>query len=384
MKQIVETPHHSRRVGHLPKGCRLCVKGAKLVLLTTGVCARKCWYCPLSDEKKNKDVVVANEWWVKKDQDILDEAKLSSAEGAGITGGDPLCKLDRTIKHIKLLKKRFGKEFHIHLYTCCEHATPKALKKLYDAGLDEIRFHPRFLDQDADLTPIKEALKYSWDVGCEIPVMPGKTRQTKKFIDKINELGVSFINLNQLEVSQTNEAQMLKRGYAPEDDISFAVKGTDNTADKLLKYIRDHTKLRAHYCRVKTKDKVQLRNRLNRRAKNTAKEYDIITGEGLLIRGAAYLPNTLPSYGYRKKTKSKTEKQTKSNADKLRKHAKEIKSKYGLENELLEVDAKNGRILTGAWIIEEIAEELKNMGLTPAVVEEYPTWDQLITDLRLL
>ena len=48
---------------------------------------------------------------------LLEEARLTRACGAGITGGDPLMDLDRCVDYITLLKKEFGKRFHIHLYT---------------------------------------------------------------------------------------------------------------------------------------------------------------------------------------------------------------------------------------------------------------------------
>ena len=108
---MIKTKFYSYRNKNFAKGCSLCVKGRKLVLFVTGLCSNNCPYCPISDQKKNKDVVFANELPVKKDSDIIKEAKLCSAKGAGITGGDPLVKIYRTVHCIKLLKKElpYGK-----------------------------------------------------------------------------------------------------------------------------------------------------------------------------------------------------------------------------------------------------------------------------------
>ncbi|MCX6695906.1 MAG: radical SAM protein [Candidatus Altiarchaeota archaeon] len=385
MRSIVKTPHHSWRIGALPAGCRFCVRGAKTVLLVTGLCSRGCWYCPLSARKRGRDVVVANEWWVEKDADVLREAELCDSLGAGITGGDPLRRLERTVKYLRMLKRRFGGNFHIHLYTSGELATVERLKMLNKAGLDEIRFHPDFLKQDFRRSiGLENALKFGWDVGCEIPVIPGKLGETKRLIDYINKIGVAFLNLNELEISETNAASMEKRGFTPAGEISFAVKGSRETAMKLLRYCAKNTKLKVHYCTVMLKDGVQLRNRLERRARNVAKDYDVVTNEGLLYRGAIYLPKLSPSFDYGNKIKGIKGLKRIALVKKLKAKARILSNEFEIPKELIEVDERKLRILTGAWIIEEIAKEIKSLGLSPAVVEEYPTWDGLCVDMRML
>jgi len=112
-----------------------------MVLFVTGNCLRDCFFCPLSDERKNKDVVFANEQMILSDADILKQAHEMNAKGTGITGGEPLLEYDRVIHYITLLKKEFGKSHHIHLYTSMA-PTDSTLQGLAAAGLDEIRFHP--------------------------------------------------------------------------------------------------------------------------------------------------------------------------------------------------------------------------------------------------
>ncbi|MCJ7517453.1 MAG: radical SAM protein, partial [Methanomassiliicoccales archaeon] len=94
----------SAYTGRLPRGCVLCRKGAKMVLLVTGKCETGCFYCPLSRKKKGRDVIYADEKRVRNDEDVIGEARSIDAEGTGITGGDPVLVLDRTIRYVTLLK----------------------------------------------------------------------------------------------------------------------------------------------------------------------------------------------------------------------------------------------------------------------------------------
>lgn len=125
----------------LADGCLCCREGAKMVLFVTGLCYRDCFFCPLSADRKNADVIFANERPVYSDADVLDEARMMRAKGTGITGGEPLLELSKVLHYISLLKSEFGKEHHIHMYTA-EAPDEKQIKELAKAGLDEIRFHP--------------------------------------------------------------------------------------------------------------------------------------------------------------------------------------------------------------------------------------------------
>ena len=107
-----KTKYSSYLSGKNTKGCKLCVKGKKMVLFTTGLCSRGCEFCPLSKMRKNIDKIYANERKIPNEDainEIIKEVKISKAKGCSITGGDPLLKLNRTIKFATKLKETFGK-----------------------------------------------------------------------------------------------------------------------------------------------------------------------------------------------------------------------------------------------------------------------------------
>ena len=83
---VSKNKYHSFNTGTLPLGCKLCVKGEKLVLFVTGVCPRACYFCPVSDEKIRKDCTFANEQEIISDEEVIREAENMNAKGAGITG----------------------------------------------------------------------------------------------------------------------------------------------------------------------------------------------------------------------------------------------------------------------------------------------------------
>ncbi|MBI2129455.1 radical SAM protein [Candidatus Woesearchaeota archaeon] len=380
---IQKTSFYSWKTGNLAKGCRLCVDGSKLVLFATGLCPRSCFYCPLSEQKKNKDVVYADEWKIEKDKDIISEAQSIGAKGASLTGGDPFMVLNRSIKYIRLLKKAFGKKFHIHLYTLPELLNYEKLKKFHDAGLDELRLHPDIFNKK-NWAKIDIVKKFKWQIGVEIPVIPGQKKKIIELIDYFADK-INFLNLNELEISDTNANKLLKMGFRCKDEVSYGIKGSEELAFELLRHInKKHPKLNVHYCTAALKDKVQLANRIKRRAKNTAKDYDIIGKEGMLARGAVYLSNLKPGFSYRKRLGNilKNKKIKNELIKKLNAIKNNLKNGFKIKNSLIAVDRQKLRILTSIKIINKISKTKK--GLCFAIVEEYPTWDQTEMSVEFL
>jgi len=349
IKTIKNTAYLSRTLGILPKGCQMCVKGEKLVLFITTICPRTCWFCPLSDKRKNGDKVFVNEWQTNSKDDLISEVELCQSKGAGITGGDPLSVLSRTTSYIKFLKEKKGKSFHIHLYTSFNLVNEKSMKELYEAGLDEIRFHAD-LDDDKLWKNIDFATKFDWDVGIEIPMIPTKVEQIKKLCDEMSSK-IKFMNLNEFEISDTNSEKMYENDMHEKSDISHGIIGSLDAGEEILNYVRDNYNFNVHMCSSSLKDKIQMQNRFKLRAESIKTEFDIVTDEGLLVRGCIYLKNQ------------------EKNLEKLK------EKKIFLEDEGLELflDEKKFRLLSYPEHVEQFSEVLKSLDLIPVIIEEDPT-----------
>ena len=390
---IKENKYHSYNVGLLPKGCQYCVKGEKLVLFVTGLCPRKCNFCPVSDEKYQKDIVFANERKVNGYNDsndfefndsgfngIVKEAELMDAKGAGITGGDPLCKLERTVEYIKKLKETFGSEFHIHLYTSLDLVNKDVLHKLLQAGLNEIRFHLD-LDDSKLWKNLELAKQFSWDVGVEIPLIPGKETETRKIVDYIYDK-VDFLNLNELEMADNEHSSLLEEGFETKGEMSYAVKDSLESGLGVLEYVREKDyPLKVHLCTAKLKDAVQLSNRIKREAEGARKSFDIVDMEGMLSRGALYLPELKPGFGYREKLGQVDKKVF---VEKLKSLFTKIKNKLKLNEEDIFLDKEKPRILLSKKLVKKKKNCFSGLGLVPAIVKEYPTADQLEIEVEFL
>lgn len=368
----MKTKYFSYKINSLPKGCQYCVQGAKVVMFITGLCPRNCFYCPLSEQKYKKDVIYADEWPVKNIKDIIQESKLINAKGAGFTGGDPLKKLWRTLFILKTLKKTFGKKFHIHLYTSLDLINESTLKKLHQAGLDEIRFHPDLFNK-AFWPKILLARKFKWDVGIEIPLIPDKKSHTNILIDYFKDK-VDFINLNELEIADSKHNSLTRLGYTPRDLYASTVKGSAELGKYYIKKLKNE-KINVHFCTAKLKDAIQLANRLKRRAKNIKQPFDTITKEGLLIRGSIYLPELKPSFSYYEKIQNLKSK--KHHLNKLKKLQKQLKFKTFL-------DQKKLRLLASQIDVRHYHKKIRSLNLIPAIVEEYPTYDGLEVDIQYI
>jgi pyruvate formate-lyase activating enzyme-like uncharacterized protein len=247
-----------------------------MVLFVTGVCSRGCWYCPISDARKGKDVAYANDRPVNSHQDILEEARVMSALGTSITGGEPLVILDRVVEYCALLKNEFGSDHHIHLYT----SVPPGITQLdrLSGYVDEIRLHPPHhlwpaIMDTPYVTSARMAREMGFDIGIEVPSLSG----IHHLIPALSE--VDFLNINELEWSETNAEEMRQRGFDLEDSWHNAVKGARDNAESILKYEK------VHWCSSTFKDSVQLRERLKRIAHNTARPFDEVTDDGTVVYG---------------------------------------------------------------------------------------------------
>jgi pyruvate formate-lyase activating enzyme-like uncharacterized protein len=357
------------------------VKGEKTVLFVTGICPRHCAYCPISDKKSQKDVTYANEWPTSNIKDIIREAELCGSKGAGFTGGDPLTKIHRTTTYIKALKNHFGKNFHIHLYTSFDLISDDCLKTLHDAGLDEIRFHPD-LDTPLLWDKITTAKKFDWDVGVEIPAIPGKKEQILRLMEFMDGK-IDFLNINELEISDAKANLLTAQGYKTKDALSYGVNGSEQLALFLLKHAqKNNLKYSIHYCTAKLKDKVQLANRLKKRAKNIKQPFDILNNDGTLTRGAIYLSYLAPSFEYAAALSALTSKQKLFSLKKLRLAENHLLKEYDIPRAMLYLDVQRFRIVTNPGVVLNLKEELKSMTLKPAIVTEYPTWDALVVELE--
>ena len=330
---------------YLSEGCKLCKLGSKMVLFVTGICGRDCFYCPISEDRKN-DVTYANERRVTSDEDVIAEAHQMDALGTGITGGEPLLEIGRVLHYIRLLKSEFGTEHHIHLYTSIA-PDKETLAVLADAGLDEIRFHPPqemwdSLEHSAFADSIANAIELGMSAGIEIPSIEG----AEGVLPLLERVG-GFLNLNELEFSDTNADAMRLRGFELVDDMSNAVANSRACAQKLAA-----SSSKVHFCSSRYKDAVQLRKRLLRIANKTARAFDEITDEGTIVVGVVESEDHDALVG--------------------------ILHELEVPDDMFEMRA--GRIEIAWWILEDIADDLKMAGGTLSIIERYPFEDGLVVE----
>ncbi|HKL27980.1 MAG TPA: radical SAM protein [Natrialbaceae archaeon] len=325
----------------ISKGCEQCAKGGKMVLFVYGYCdQRDCFYCPLGDNRKNVTDVYANERKVESDADVLEEAHRMDALGSSITGGEPQEAMDRTTHYIELLKEEFGEDHHIHLYTGITGGREN-MRRLAEAGLDEIRFHPP-LEEWGDLhgTEWEDILYIAREEGItpafEIPGI----RPEKEFLEFIDEGAAEFCNVNEFEMSQGNFRRMQAEGFELREGHMSAV---DDTREAILKEMGEHPKV--YFCTSVFKDAAQHRRRLKRVARNVRRPFDEVTDDGTLVYGKTYAdPGRFEELGVPEEY-------------------------YTVKNEHVEV---------AWWLLEEMIEggDLEE----GEVVEQYPTVDGTVVE----
>ncbi|MHA2223780.1 MAG: 4Fe-4S cluster-binding domain-containing protein [Candidatus Hodarchaeales archaeon] len=368
-KRLTKTPWGSIYTGSLSTGCQQCITGEKLVVLVTTDCTTHCFYCPLSLERKASTYAFANERPIKKMDDLILEATLMNAQGASMTGGDAIenHSLSQTLEFCRVLRKNYPNNFHIHVYTRGREITSIILEEMSPL-IDEIRFH--VINLEKDFRQVEMATQFEIDVGIEVPVIPTKgytyyqemINQFASFIPNDNRF--YFVNLNELEISETNYRNLLAHGLKSDPQNPSAVDGSAILGHKIVKWANINSENPVHFCALRTKDTVQLPNRLYRIAMAVKLPSDVVIPDGqdkgLLIRGVIHSPT--------------------NNLMDIRKI---LITEFDIPEELLHIDQEKKRLLTNAAIVDEMKDEIQQIfpEVTIGIIEEYPTFDQLQTTL---
>jgi pyruvate formate-lyase activating enzyme-like uncharacterized protein len=266
------------------------------------------------------------------------------ALGTGITGGEPLLRPERTLGYIRLLKRAFGRRHHVHLYTCTV-PSGETLKALREAGLDELRMHPSkdvwdHFEGSAYHRALEQAIALGMSAGIEIPAIASVPA-----IERAVAAAGGFLILNELEFSDTNCEAMRRQGYALQDGVSNAVRGSEPLARQIVLNSRANTR----YCSSRFKDAVQLRERLKRTASLVARPFDEVTGDGTIVCGE--ITGDLDG------------------ALELIRRLEIPGNMYRREGDRLEI---------AWWVLDAIKDDLAGYG--KAIVERYPLKDGLVVE----
>ena len=346
--------------------------GSKLVLFITGNCHWQCDYCPLSETRRDVDWMFANERRCETFDEVIEEARAMRATGAGITGGDPLMAKERTLEGISRLKSEFGSEFHLHMYTSIPFR-PEVASEFADAGLDEIRFHLLGLDSERYRSTISACSEAGILTGVEIPCEPDKKDELLALLDDLRTFEISFLNLNELEITVGNHENMELRGFNLSTEITAGAAGSNELAYEMKSRVLaaeqglpDHSDgitrepygFHLKYCTSVFKDAGQLRRRFLRRGESVIAPHEVLTEDGTLIFGAID-----------------------ADSDSKDDWIDELVDETGLPRRFLLWDEQNERIEMPLVVAEDIAEEIEDPVF---MVEVLPTHERLeVTVVRL-
>lgn len=331
------------------EGCVQCQQGSKLVLFVTGKCHWGCDYCPLSDNRRETPDMFANERRCTTWEEVIEEGRAMDATGTGITGGDPMLDMDKTLEAVRQLKTAFGASHHIHAYTSIPF-DPAQAAVFGLAGLDEIRFHLLDGTTEKYRATMEACAQAGITVGVELPCEPDKEDQLFALLEDLETVPVTFLNLNELEITVGNQDNMDVRGFNLSGGITAAAEGSAELALR-LKHAAQDKPYHLKFCTAKYKDAGQLRNRFRRRGQATLRPYEVLSEDDTILFGA--IP-TSP---------------TDAEDD-----MKELQVALGVSPGWLHFDAVHERIELPLSVAEELAEVLD---VPVMLVEIHPTHDRL-------
>ena len=263
----------------LSPGCRLCGEGLWSCLFINDRCNARCFYCPARQDGNDTPGTSSLEF--PNPEDYADYIEKFGFKGVSISGGEPFLAFEKAFDFVRILKKRFGSDIHLWLYTNGILADIEKLHRLADAGLDEIRFDLSAVNYD--LSKVRMASGSIPIVTVEIPAIPEDLEFMQSFLPRLEEAGVNFLNLHQIRMTNFNAANLMRRGYTILHGPKMTVLETEITALEILRYARENgIALPINYCSFIYRNRFQTRAARSCYAPFIKKNHEEVTGAGLI------------------------------------------------------------------------------------------------------
>lgn len=207
-----------------PKGCISCLFGTGLGgVRKTNKCNLSCKFCYYHDNLDNQEIIKEEMWeigessYYEEDIDLLLSIQ-DKPSGIAYVYLEPFLEIE---KYYSVIKKFNNAGIYQHLYTNGTLCNEDNLKKLAEAGLDEIRFNLGASNcSDRVIEAMKMAKKYFKSVGIETPMTPEFLESFLKKKKEILETGLDFINCAEHHLGEDNvnnyngeKLYMARRGY---------------------------------------------------------------------------------------------------------------------------------------------------------------------------
>lgn len=241
-----------------PKGCISCLFGDGLGgIRKTNKCNLLCKFCYYHDNIDGQESIPDGMWeigetlYYEEDIDLLLSIQ-KKPSGVAYVYLEPFLEIE---KYYGIIKKFNEHGIHQHMYTNGSLCTKENLKKLGEAGLNELRFNLGAVNcSDKVIELMKIAKEYIPMVGIETPMTPEFYSQFQEKKDEILATGIDFINCAELHFGEDNinnyrneKMYMARRGYispiwSREITLKIMKEASENNWPIVIHDCSNHTK----------------------------------------------------------------------------------------------------------------------------------------------
>jgi pyruvate formate-lyase activating enzyme-like uncharacterized protein len=278
-------------IGPLSPGCRICGEGGWSCLFVNGKCNCRCFYCPSSQNEIG--VPTTNRLAFARPADYAAYVGHFGFGGISISGGEPLLTPALTLRFLQAVDQAKKRRLHLWMYTNGTLLTADLVRKLRDAGLDEIRFDLSAVAYD--LKNVRLAVGQIPIVTVEIPAIPEDYQRLTELLPLMKAIGVDHLNLHQLRLNPFNRGHLEDRKYTFVHGEKVTVLESELTALALMQHVVDRNiGLPVNYCAAIFQHRFQRAAARRKSARLMVKPHESITESGL-IRSLAVVgdPETL-------------------------------------------------------------------------------------------